>query len=251
MLHRLGDKHSSRGAPQGIAPTVPAVSVLAPFRTDVSWQSVTASAHAAFGAVPDHPVREQSSFCTRTHCCGAISCGRPCSVPARERLCPFLTFSGWPPLVQQVPAQGLRLDSGPHDTSPISTLALPLTSPLVPCQWQSSVSPAEGFGVRVRGSATAVVRPPRRDPHGRRRHHVSPVRPRDTVSCGRKGSRSQQSFRCETSKSLSYGHRPVVVVLLLQGCERGSGDSRGNGAWNVALGHDAAVVWRHHINSSL
>ena len=34
-------------------------------------------------------------------------------------------------------------------------------------------------------------------------------------------------------------HWPVAVVLLFQGCERGTGNPRGNGAWNVALGHDA------------
>ena len=39
-------------------------------------------------------------------------------------------------------------------------------------------------------------------------------------------------------RSVSDGW-PVRAVLLHQGCERGTGDRRDSGAWNVALGHDA------------
>ena len=46
------------------------------------------------------------------------------------------------------------------------------------------------------------------------------------------------AFNCETSKSFTDDYSPFAVVLLLPGCERGTGDPRGNGARRVALGHD-------------
>ena len=54
--------------------------------------------------------------------------------------------------------------------------------------------------------------------------------------------------RCET---FSDGYWPVAVVLLLLRCEQGTGDQRGNGAWNVALGMMRTVAWRQRSNSSL
>ena len=59
-------------------------------------------------------------------------------------------------------------------------------------------------------------------------------------------------FRCETTKSFSDSHWPMAIVLLLQGCERGAGDPRGNGSWNVALGHgaDRGMEATHHFISA-
>ena len=56
------------------------------------------------------------------------------------------------------------------------------------------------------------------------------------IPCHVFGNSSQQGIRREASKSLSTGHLPVASVLLPQGCERGTGNTRDNGARDVAFG---------------
>ena len=57
------------------------------------------------------------------------------------------------------------------------------------------------------------------------------------------------AFNYETSKSFTDDCWPVAVVL--QGCERGTGDPRGKGAWHGALGHDAdrGMETQHQLTS--
>ena len=62
------------------------------------------------------------------------------------------------------------------------------------------------------------------------------------VTCHVFGNGSRQGFRCETSKSLSHGHRRVTSVLPSQGSERGPGNPVTTGARNVAFGHDADIA---------
>ena len=76
---------------------------------------------------------------------------------------------------------------------------------------------------------------------------------RAEVPCHVLGHGSEQGFRCETSKSLSYGHRSVAATLLFQSCMCGAGDPGDSGIGNVAFGRDAdhGVEGSHQLVSVL